>query len=368
MRGPKATIHLDRLIANYDQVKSRINDKTIMAVVKADGYGHGSIPCAVALESYGCNFFAVFTPEEGIELRDIGIKSDILVFCRIDVNQLDLAIQFNLTLNVADPSDVDALIAYYKTNGQSPQFHLKIDTGMTRLGLDIDGMNHVIQKLIEHPELNCDGIYSHYATADEGDLSYALAQEAKFKLVLALANQKGIQFNHIHFSNSGAIINMDQSDYNLVRVGMLLYGAYPSDEVPQDLDIQPIMTFTAPIVSIRHVPKDTTVSYGGVYQTKKDTNIGVIQCGFFDGFPRPWYEYGYVSYQGSYYPIAGRICMDQFMVDFGDTKPMEGEDVLLMGNSGSDEILMETIAKMIDSTPYVLSTSIGGRTKRIYQD
>ena len=121
-------------------------------------------------------------------------------------------------------------------------------------------------------------------------------------------------------------------------------------------------------MSIRHVPKDTTVSYGGVYQTKSDTNIGVIQCGFFDGFPRPWYEDGYVSYQGSHYPIAGRICMDQFMVDFGDTKPMEGENVLLMGNSGSDEILMETIAKMIDSTPYVLSTSIGGRTKRIYQD
>ncbi len=368
MRGPKATIHLDRLAANYNRVKNRVDHKPIMAVVKANGYGHGAVACAQKLESQGCQFFGVFTPEEGFALRDGGIHSDILVFSRMDPEQLDGAIQNNFTLDVSDPSDVNTLIAYHKNNGQSPKFHLKVETGMTRLGIDMDAMDKVIQQLVDHPELNCYGIYSHFATADEGDLTYALAQEAKFKSILVLANQKGIQFKYIHFSNSGAVLNMDQSEYNLVRVGMLLYGAYPSDEVPQDLDIQPVMTFTAPIVSVRHVPQDTAVSYGGVYHTKTDTNIGVIQCGFSDGLPRSWYVDGYVSYRGNYHPIAGRICMDQFMVDFGNTNPTEGEDVLLMGKRGEDEITMETVAKSINSTPYVLSTAIGGRTERIYQD
>jgi len=368
MRGPKATIHLDRLIANYNRVKTRVNHKPIMAVVKANGYGHGAVGCAQALESHGCQFFGVFTLEEGIELRDAGITSDILVFSRMDTENLNGAIQNNLTLNVANSHDVDVLVQYYKSTGQSPKFHLKVETGMTRLGIDMDAMDHVIHQLVDHPHLPCEGIYSHYATADEGDLTYALAQEAKFKSVLALAAQKGIKFNHIHFSNSGAVLNMDQSEYNLIRVGMLLYGAYPSDEVPQDLNIQPVMTFTAPIVNVRHVPQNTAVSYGGVYHTKSDTNIGVIQCGFSDGLPRPWYVDGYVSYGGINYPIAGRICMDQFMVDFGDTEPIEGEDVLLMGKWEEGEITMETIAKSIDSTPYVLSTAIGGRTERIYQD
>jgi alanine racemase len=149
---------------------------------------------------------------------------------------------------------------------------------------------------------------------------------------------------------------------------MLLYGAFPSDEVPMDLSLQPVMEFRAPIVALRNVPSGTQVSYGGVYQSGSNTHIGVIQCGFSDGFPRPWYESGYVSYRGSQFKIAGRICMDQFMVDFEDTIPTEGEEVLLIGENGKDCIRMETIAENIHLTPYVIATAIGGRTERIYQN
>jgi len=226
----------------------------------------------------------------------------------------------------------------------------------------------MIEQLNVNPEIDCEGIYSHFATADEGDLSYAYEQESKFNSVLENARNRGYTFKYVHFSNSGAALNMDQTNYNIVRIGMLLYGAFPSDEVPMDLNLRPVMEFKAPIVAVRNVSKGTQISYGGVYQSGTNTNIGVIQCGFADGFPRPWYESGYISYRGNKFKIAGRICMDQFMVDFKDTFPTEGEEVLLIGENGKDSIRMETIAENIQLTPYVIATAIGGRTQRIYQD
>ncbi|MGY8780279.1 MAG: alanine racemase [Fidelibacterota bacterium] len=368
MVGPKAKIHLERLKANYDLIQNRVNRKPLMAVVKANGYGHGGVACAKSLESHGCRFFAVFNIDEGIELREAGIKSNILVFSRIDPSRLEEAVSYNLILNISNQSDLPDLISYYKAKKNCPKVHIKVDTGMTRLGYKLGEIEGLIQKLKKNPQILCEGIYSHYATADEGDLSYAYEQETKFKSVLDIANKIGYLFKYIHFSNSGAILNMDQSLYNIVRVGMLLYGAFPSDQVPDDLPLQPIMTFTAPVVEIRHVSAGTQISYGGVYATESDTNIGVIQCGFADGIPRSWYEGGYVSYKGRQFKIAGRICMDQFMVDFEDVNPKFGEEVLLIGKIGNDTILMETIAAKINSTPYVLATAIGGRTQRIYQD
>jgi len=368
MIGPKAIIHLDRLKTNYDLVKKQVGNKPIMAVVKANGYGHGSIACAKALESHGCDYFSVFTIEEGIELRRAGIKSDILVFSRMDTARFAEAINDRLTLNISHVKDQSALISYIKIHGQCPKVHLKVDTGMTRLGIDINDAADMIEQLNDNPGIDCEGIYSHFATADEGDLSYAYEQESKFNSVLDKARNRGYTFKYVHFSNSGAALNMDQTNYNIVRIGMLLYGAFPSDEVPMDLNLQPVMEFRAPIVAVRNVPKGTQISYGGVYQSGSNTNIGVIQCGFADGFPRPWYESGYVSYRGNQFKIAGRICMDQFMVDFKDTFPTEGEEVLLIGENGKDSIRMETIAKNIQLTPYVIATAIGGRTQRIYQD
>jgi len=367
MISPKVTIHLDRLEANFDLVKKKVNGKTIMAVVKANGYGHGGATCAKTLEGHGCDFFAVFSIDEGIELRDAGIQSDILIFSRLDQSRLNEAINYNLILNISHRMDLENVITYHKETGFSIRTHLKVDTGMTRLGIDVDSIPEVIQLLVDYPEIKCEGIYSHFATADEGDLSYAIEQQTKFKSILNVADDMGYSFNNIHLSNSGAVLNVDQSLYNVVRVGMLLYGAFPSSEVPMDLPIQPVMTFKAPIVTVRKVPAGTHVSYGGVYETDSITHIGVIQCGFADGLPRPWYEKGYVSHNGKKIKIAGRICMDQFMVDFGNTIPNEGDEVLMIGQEGHDEIRIETISNAIQSTPYVIATGIGGRTKRIYQ-
>ena len=368
MLGPKAIIHLDRLKSNLDLIRKQVNDKPIMAVVKANGYGHGGVASAKALETQGCVFFAVFTMDEGIELRQAGVESNVLVFSRIDTSRLQEAVDHQLTLNLCNELDISTLTHFFNGKGVCPKVHLKVDTGMTRLGIDVDDAEKIITQLIAHPEIPCEGIYSHYSTADEGDLSFAREQELKFKLVLETANKIGFTFKYIHFSNSGAAINLDQSIFNMVRVGMMLYGAFPSPEVPMDIPLNPVMEFRAPIVNVRNVPAGTQVSYGGVFTTKSESNIGVIQCGFADGIPRPWYQNGHIMFNGNKYNIAGRICMDQFMVDFKGVEPNVGEEVLIMGDGDGGSIRMEEIAETIDSTPYVIATGIGGRTQRIYQD
>ena len=368
INSPKAIIHLDRLILNYELIQKKYPNKKIMSVVKSNAYGHGGVNCAQKLEKSGCKSFAVFTVNEAIELRNAGIQSEILVFSRMDIARLDEAIEYNLMLNICDKSDINEIKRYVDKKGSSPLFHLKVDTGMTRLGVGMIDIEDVLRTLKKLPQINCVGIYSHFSTADEGDLTYAYAQLEKFNSILKLSNEIGISFDNIHCSNSGAIINIDQNKMTHIRVGMLLYGAYPSNEVPKEISILPVMEFKASIVQLRKVDAGTKVSYGGVYQTKRDTNIGVIQCGFADGLPRPWYDGGYISYKGRKFSIAGRICMDQFMVDFEEISPNIGDEVLLFGENDTDLIKMESIADHIESTPYVLATSIQGRTKRIYKE
>ncbi|MEC9437303.1 MAG: alanine racemase [Candidatus Neomarinimicrobiota bacterium] len=366
MLGPKVVIHIDRLLANYDLIKNQLNNNRLMVVVKANAYGHGSVECARALEKHGCDSFAVFSVHEGIELRKNGIDSDILVFSKINDSYLDLADKYRLTLNVSNLLDISLLESFRIKHGKSPKFHLKFDTGMTRLGINPSDAKEAFELISKDLQRSCEGIYSHFATADEGDLSYAYEQLSKFKEILNMANSLGIKFETIHFSNSGAALNIDQSEFDQVRVGMIIYGAFPSNEVPMNISILPVMEFRAPIVEVRSVDKDTQISYGGVYKTDAKSNIGVIQCGFADGVPRSWHQKGYVSYNGKQYKIAGRICMDQFMVNFENDMPRLGEEVLIFGANNTDSIRMETIAETIDSTPYVIATDIKGRTQREY--
>ena len=361
MYSPKAIIHLDNLIHNYRTIKDQLKDVPIMAVVKANAYGHGSVEVSKTLEYEGVRFFGVFTFSEALELRDAGIKGEILVFCRPSKQMFEVANNKNITLNLCDPDDLEL----FSKDKNFPKFHLKVDTGMTRLGISFNESYKIIER-IKNENLNCHGIYSHYATADEGDLSYAEYQLKKFNKLLDFIKDIDLKINYRHFSNSGAVINMPHSSYNMVRVGMLLYGAFPSDEISKNMLIKPVMEFRGPIVSLRNVKAGTKVSYGGVWEAPQDTNIGVIQTGFADGMPRDWHIDGYVSLRGEKYPIAGRICMDQFMVNFKNSNVKVGEEVLIFGKNKLDTILVDDIANGIRSTSYVLLTGIRGRTERKY--
>ena len=365
MIGPKAYIHLSRLEQNIFNIQRNIGERNLMIVVKANGYGHGAINIANFLSKNSAIIFCVFTIGEAIKLRENGVKNPILIFSRIHKEWISLAVKYNLWVNACHIDDLRILHAFYTEKGKCPDIHLKFDTGMTRLGFDYENYENIYQYLIEHSHLKVKGIYSHFATADEGDLSYAEIQLKLFNEILEHGEKLGFKFKYIHCSNSGALLNLPLSLFNTVRVGMLAYGISPSNEVEMNIDVEPVMSFCGPIVNLRRVKANTQVSYGGVYSTKKNTNIGVIQAGFADGFPRPWYENGYVSYRGNYFNIAGRVCMDQFMVDFGDIEPNLGDEVLIFGKKDNDELSVELIADKINSTTYVLLTAIQGRTEHI---
>ena len=198
INSPKAIIHLNRLIGNYELIQKKFPNKKILSVVKANAYGHGSVECALKLEDFGCKSFAVFTINEGIELRNAGIRSEILVFSRMDIDRFDEAIKYKLVLNICDELDIDAIKRYVDKKGFSPKFHLKVDTGMTRLGVSMDNIDTVLRSLKNLPQIQCDGIYSHFSTADEGELTYAHHQQEKFNSVLRLADEIGISFKNIH--------------------------------------------------------------------------------------------------------------------------------------------------------------------------
>ena len=236
---------------------------------------------------------------------------------------------------------------------------------MTRLGFCRSELKYVLDFLEKNRVLPLEGIYSHFATADEGDITYAISQLDQFNEILDKIKKSKINLLYIHCSNSGAILNLPQSFFNTVRVGILAYGVLPSEDVSMKINLEPVMSFCGSIVNIRRVKAQTQVSYGGAYKTRSKTNIAVIQTGFADGFPRNWYKEGVVSYKGNYFKIAGRVCMDQLMVDFGDIYPNEGEEVLFFGHKGKDKISIEEIAKKINTTSYVLLAGIGGRTEWI---
>lgn len=361
--GPKVHIDLHQLKKNYQLVKNEVGEIPIMATVKANAYGHGAVEVSKALEEEGVRYLAVFTIDEGIELRDAGIKTDIFIYAKFDPTRIEEASKYNLTLNISSFDDLKALKAH---NGNAVKVHLKIDTGMTRLGVPLEQAEAFLKEANQLNSIELEGLYSHFATADEGDLSYANSQLSKFNEVVKIAKKLDIYPTFIHCSNSGAILNVKESRFNMVRAGMLLYGAFPSDEVLQELPIKPVMTFTAPVVEIRDVKAGTHISYGGVYTTKSDTRIAVVQAGFADGVPRPWYIDGFVKFKDQNFKITGRICMDQLMIDIGSADIQYGDEVLIFGSNEHGSIDINHIAKKIDSTSYVLVTAIGIRPKRVY--
>lgn len=365
MIGPKAYIHINRLKNNLSLIKDHIGDKSLMVVVKANGYGHGALNITNSLKNDGKIIFCVFTIEEALELRQNDIKNNILIFAKIQSSWIKIAHKNNFWINLTCFEDLEILFKYYSKYNESPKIHLKFDTGMTRLGFNFKDAENLFDILNQNKYLPIEGIYSHFSTADEGDLTFSNKQLMKFNEILESGTKRGLDFKYIHCSNSGALINIPNSYFNTVRVGMLLYGVSPSNEVEINQNYQPVMSFCGPIIFVRKVPPNTPVSYGGKYLTSKETNIGVIQTGFADGFPRSWYEKGYISYKGKYHKIAGRICMDQLMVDFGSVEPNIGDEVLFFGERENDKIKIEDIADKIGTTTYVLLVGIQGRTKKI---
>ncbi|MEE2877093.1 MAG: alanine racemase [Candidatus Neomarinimicrobiota bacterium] len=366
MANPVAEIRLDRLRHNARIVMNRAGNSELLAVVKANGYGHGAVPVSKMLEGAGINYLGVFTLDEAIELRNGGVECEILIFERLSDRAIRESAKLSITVSVSWFSDLD-LFKHSVNNGFTlPKFHLKLDTGMTRLGIPWKDVTEFAGSLKQETGAEPDGVYTHLSTSDEGDLTFAYEQKRRFDDAVHEL-QRVCSPKWVHIASSGAIVNMPDSYYNMVRVGILLYGASPSVELVDPLSVQPVMNFKGEIVLVRHIEAGTPVSYGALYQPGDDCYLGVVQVGFADGMPRAWFERGVVMWNGKRYRIAGRICMDQFMVDFGKEEPEEGETVLIWGRDGNNHLPIEEISKDLGLNPYTLFSGLGGkRIERVF--
>lgn len=366
-----AEIDLDNIAHNVREVR-RITDKKaeIMGVVKADAYGHGVMEVAKTLLENGVSSLAVSMLDEAIQLRNNGITVPILILSFTDPVRADEIIKHHVTQTVFSHDLAEALSAAAVRAGAQVKIHIKVDTGMTRVGF-MSGYSAVknIEKISKLPGIIIEGLFTHFASADEKDKTYTHSQFSKFMSIWSELNRIGILIPVKHCANSAAIIDLPEMHLDLVRPGIILYGLYPSNEVDHArMELKPAMSLKADIILVKNVEDGIPVSYGGDYVTKGERRIATIPVGYADGYSRLLSGRGRVLINGEYAPIVGRVCMDQTMVDVTDLKSevMVGDEVVLIGTQNGNSITAEDVAEWAETINYEVVSLIGKRIPRFY--
>ena len=366
-----ARIDLDAIVSNVERMKRRMNDNTkIMAVIKAVGYGHGSVQVAEMLEHYDYIWgFAVATLDEAIVLRAENIKKPILVLGCVFPDQYMEMLQNDIRMNIYTEEMAESISQMAAQIGKTAYMHIKLDTGMGRLGFDVDE-NAVdsIERISNMKHVCMEGIFTHFAKADEADKTFTKQQFEKFQWMVEELAQRDVHFMYEHCSNSAAIINAPEADMDLVRAGISVYGLYPSEEVSKEnLQLKPAMTLKSHVAFVKEVDAGTPISYGGTFVSEKKMRIATIPVGYADGYPRNLSNNGFVLVRGKKAPIVGRICMDQFMVDVTDIEGVNfGDKVTLIGTDGNECITVEMLSELSGRFNYEFICDLGKRIPRVY--
>lgn len=366
-----AEVSLDAIENNIKNMEGLIRPGTkILAVIKADGYGHGALQIAVRLEQIDHVFgYATATAEEAFKLRNGGIKKPILVLGYTFPDNYEEMIRLSIRPAVFKEETARQLSEAARAAGKRCKIHIKVDTGMSRIGLPCneDGVKAAL-KIASYDMLEPEGIFTHFARADEDDKSSAKAQFSRFVDFTDKCRMGGLAPEFLHCSNSAAILSMPEANMDLVRAGITMYGLSPSgEEVTGPIRLEPAMSLKSSIVYIKELPAGREISYGGIYRTEKTTRVATIPVGYADGYPRSLSNKGYVLIKGKKAPILGRVCMDQFMVDVTDIpEASEYDEVVLLGNSGGNSITAEDLGAMSGRFNYELVCDISDRVPRKY--
>lgn len=369
-RPTVAEIDLGALAFNYRQVQKRIpRGVKILGVVKADAYGHGVIPVSRKLEQLGAEYLAVAMSDEGVYLRQGGIKTPILLLGGIYQEDVDWVFQFNLTPVVFQKESLFLLAKNAEKRRKRVKVHLKVDTGMGRLGVSLDQWPAFLEEVNRFPRLEVEGILSHYSMADELEDPFTQKQWEAFKKALTIAESMGFDFKYKHISNSAGLIAFPSWSGNLVRPGIVLYGSYPSPDFRSLIKLKPVMTLKTCIGLLKRVPLGERISYGGTYATKRESLVGVLPIGYADGYNRKLSNQGEVLIRGQRAPVVGRVCMDYIMADVTDIPGVSlGDEAVLMGRQGGGQISAEEIAEKIGTLSYEVLCLVGKRVPRIYKE
>ena len=371
-----AQIDLDAIKHNYLQIRNNISDKSmLLCVIKADAYGHGAVALAKEYERLGADWFAVSNLEEAFQLRNNGIKKPILILGYTPANMAYELSKLNISQAVFSEEYANDLSNYAAKNNVKVKIHLKIDTGMSRIGFVFKNERENLETIKELrrvcnlENLITEGIFTHFAVADEAGKSIETTngQFSAFSDICKILKDSGVNIKIRHCSNSGGILNYPQTNLDMVRAGIILYGLFPSSYVRNKLDLQPAMSLKTVISQVKTVPEGTAVSYGGTFVTQRKTKIATVPIGYADGYLRVLSSKASMLVNGKKAPVIGRICMDQAMLDITDIENInENTVVTVFGKDGDAEIKVEDIADIANTINYEILCLISKRIPRIY--
>ena len=359
-------IDLDAIHDNMQAVRQKAG-VPVMAVVKADAYGHGAVPVARFLQD-DCAFFGVSSVAEALELRQAGLNRPILILGHTPVEAFSQVIQLEIRPAIFRWEDAVALSEQARKLGKTAYFHLAVDTGMSRIGFQAtEESADICCKIAKLPGIQAEGLFSHFATADCADLSKARQQAEKFDDFDRMLKERGLNIPIRHLNNSAGLMNFG-TQYEMVRSGIVTYGLYPSDEVsPELLKLRPALSWYSRVSHVKTLPAGREISYGGLYVTSGETRVATIPVGYADGYWRNLSGKFYVLIHGKRAPILGRVCMDQMMVDVTDIPDVQpGDSVTLVGTDGDETITVEQIAAQAGSFNYEFICGISRRVPRVY--
>jgi len=362
-------VDLGALEFNYRQIKKRIpEDVKLLAVVKADAYGHGAVPVSLRLEKLGVEYLGVAIPEEGVELRRGGVKTPILVLGGFFGGEVDQIFRFRLTPVIFRKDSLRILSRDAERRKRKLKVHLKVDTGMGRLGVPLNLWPDFLREVRRFPRIETEGILSHFAMTDEEE-GFTQSQWRAFQEAVTVAQELGICCPYLHMANSATLTAFPAYSARLVRPGIMLYGSYPAPTFRSRIPLKPVMTLKTHIHFLKSVPPGTRISYGGVFKAKRKSLIATLPIGYADGYSHHLSNHGEVLIHGKRAPVVGKVCMDFIMVDVTHIPRVSvGDEVILMGRQGKEQITPEEIAEKVNSISYEVLCSIGKRVPRVYKN
>ena len=367
----KAVISLDAVEQNFREMRKNIAEDTKMiAVVKADAYGHGAVPIAHLIENHDYIWgFAAATAEEAVHLRQAGITKPILILGIVFDEYFPELVQYDIRPAVCEYDEAKKLSDEAVLQNKTVHIHIALDTGMTRIGYaDIPESVEEIKKIAELPNLEIEGMFTHFARADEYDRSPAMVQLERYQDFSKRVEEAGVDIPLHHCSNSAGIIRVPEANLSIVRAGITIYGIYPSSEVERDIvKLAPVMELKSHITYVKDVPAGAAISYGGTYVADKKKRVATIPVGYADGYPRQLSNKGWVLIHGKKAPILGRVCMDQFMADVTEIDNVKkGDEVTLLGRDGDEFISIEEMGDLCGRFSYEFACDISPRVPRVY--
>ena len=368
-----AGVNLSAVLHNLEEMHKNINkDTKIVAVIKTDGYGHGALPIAKAIEEVPYLWgYAVATADEAMALIDDGRKKPILILGISFLEQFDTIVRNDIRPCVCDFDTAKKLSEIAVAKNKICHIHIKIDTGMSRIGFQVNEETaNIISEIAQLPNLEIEGIFTHFANADEIDKQPTFVQMDLFKQMCQMLEERGVQIPIKHCSNSAGIVDIPEANMNMVRAGIILYGLWPSNEVnKRSLDLQPAMSLKSHISYLKDLEAGRRISYGGTYVTPEQQRIATVPVGYGDGYARSLSNKGYVLVRGQKAPICGRVCMDQFMIDVSHIDGVRvGDTVTLLGQDGEYRITMEELGELSERFNYEFACLLTPRVPRVYYE